>query len=56
MRHAGQMFPVKEDGVGVHWSEFFFLGSCCLSGKQFKVLSDVGPWGQREPEAKKAWG
>lgn len=25
MRRAGQMFPVKEDGVGVHWSDFFFF-------------------------------
>lgn len=23
MRRAGQMFPVKEDGVAVHWSDFF---------------------------------
>lgn len=51
MRQTGQLFPVKEDGVGVHWNAFFFSffawgrGVGDLLPNSFKVVPDAGPWG-----------
>lgn len=63
MRQTGQLFPVKEDGVGVHWNAFFFFlflrgaggwGTCCQTVSKLSQMLGLGGW--REPEAKKAWG